>query len=253
MKFRIALVAVLVVGLTASLAIAAPAKGPKAKAGATTTTTAKAKKACRPKVSLILKGKLVAVADDQLSFTIDVTQTSRHAKLYKGQTITVQVSAKAKISRLGEKVALNTLTVGDRLVVQTRICKKSADATVAPLAVRVVARPATSNVCRPRVALVLRGTLAAIADDQLSFTLNVTQTNRHAKAYKGKTVSVQVNAKTKIRRLGAKVTLSALTIGDRLNVQARACKTSAGEAASPLAVRVVAKPAKPAPTTTTTT
>ncbi|MHB8060524.1 MAG: hypothetical protein ACYDHO_06800, partial [Gaiellaceae bacterium] len=94
MKFKIALVAALVVGLVSSLAVAAPAKGPKGKTGttATTTTTAKkAKKVCRPNVSLILRGTLVSV-DSELSFTMNVKQTNRHAKaLYKGKTVSVQV------------------------------------------------------------------------------------------------------------------------------------------------------------------
>jgi hypothetical protein len=149
MKFKIALVAVLALGLTASLAVAAPAKGPKGKTG-TTTTTAKvkpAKKVCRPNVSLILRGKLVSIADDHLSFAMDVKQTNRHAKaLYKGKTVTVQVNAKTKIRRLGHRVALETLTIGDRLDVQARLCKVKRGTVVVeaapPLAVRVVAKPA---------------------------------------------------------------------------------------------------------------
>ena len=130
MKFKIALVAVLVAGLAASLAVAAPAKTSKKPAGtSTTTTTTKTKKAkkpvCRPRVSLILRGALVSVADDQLSFTMDVKQTNRHAKAYKGTTTTVQVNAKTKIRRLGKKVALNALTIGDRLNVQARVCRRT--------------------------------------------------------------------------------------------------------------------------------
>ena len=144
MKVRIALVAVLALGLTASLAVAAPAKGPKGKTETTTTTTAKkAKKACRPNVSLILKGKLVAVADDQLSFTMDVNRTNRHARAYKGQTVAVQVNAKTKIRLHGKRVLLGALTVGDvayRLDVQARVCKKATGEPAPPLAVRVVAK-----------------------------------------------------------------------------------------------------------------
>ena len=146
MKVRIALVAVLALGLTASLAVAAPAKGPKGKTETTTTTTAKkAKKACRPNVSLILKGKLVAVAvaDDQLSFTMDVNRTNRHARAYKGKTVTVQVNAKTKIRLHGKRVLLGALTVGDvayRLDVQARVCKKATGEPAPPLAVRVVAK-----------------------------------------------------------------------------------------------------------------
>ena len=144
MKVRIALVAVLALGLTASLAVAAPAKGPKGKTETTTTTTAKkAKKACRPNVSLILKGKLVAVADDQLSFTMDVNRTNRHARAYKGKTVAVQVNAKTKIRLHGKRVLLGALTVGDvayRLDVQARVCKKATGEPALPLAVRVVAK-----------------------------------------------------------------------------------------------------------------
>jgi hypothetical protein len=147
MKFRIALVAVLAVGLAASLAVAAPAKGPKGKTGTTTTTVKKVKKVkkvCRPNVSLILKGKLVAVADDQLSFTMDVKQTNRHAKAYKGKTVAVQVNAKTKIRLHGKRVMLSALTGSDvvyRLDVQARVCKKSTGEPAPPLAVRVVAKP----------------------------------------------------------------------------------------------------------------
>ena len=148
MKFKIALIAALAVGLMASLAIAAPAKGPKGNTNTTTTTKVKkAKKVCRPNVSLILKGTLVSVANDELSFTMDVTQTNRHAKaLYKGKTVNVQVNAKTKIKRLGKRVTLSKLTIGDRLNVQARLCKLKKGTVVVetapPLAVRVVARPA---------------------------------------------------------------------------------------------------------------
>jgi len=154
MKFKIALVAALVVGLVSSLAVAAPAKGPKGKTGTTGTTTTttgkvkKPKKVCRPNVSLILKGTLVSVAYDQLSFTMDVKQTNRHAKaLYKGKTdVSVQVNAKTKIRRLGKRVALSALKAGDRLDVQARLCKVKKGTVVVdtapPLAVRVVAKPA---------------------------------------------------------------------------------------------------------------
>ncbi len=144
MKFKIALIAALAVGLMASFAVAAQAKGPKGNTNTTTTTKVKkAKKVCRPNVSLILKGKLVSIADDQLSFTMDVKQTNRHAKaLYKGKTVSVQVNAKTKIRLRGKRVLLSALT-GDlfyRLDVQARACKKSTGEIAPPLAVRVVAK-----------------------------------------------------------------------------------------------------------------
>ena len=147
MKFRVALVTVIVAGLTASLAVAAPATSPKNPAGTdttatTTTTTGNTKqRTCRPRFAQILKGTLASVADDQLSFTVTVTQTNRHARLYRGQTVTIQVNANTRIWRLGEKVTLGGLTLGDRLVVQTRACKHG-DAAAPLLAARVVAKPA---------------------------------------------------------------------------------------------------------------
>ena len=147
MKFKVALVTVIVAGLTASLAVEAPAKSSKKPAGTdtttTTTTTAGSTKqrVCRPRFAQILKGTLASVADDQLSFTVTVTQTNRHARLYRGQTVTIQVNANTRIWRLGEKVTLGGLTLGDRLVVQTRACKHG-DAAAPLLAARVVAKPA---------------------------------------------------------------------------------------------------------------
>lgn len=143
MKFRVALVTVLVAGLAASFAVAAPAKRPRSQTRTdTTATTTTTGKVCRARFALILRGTLATVADDQLSFTINVKQSNKHARLYRGQTVTVQVDANTKIWRLGKKVTLGGLTLGDRLVVQTRACKKGTDVTAPLLAARVVARPA---------------------------------------------------------------------------------------------------------------
>ena len=71
-----------------------------------------------------------------------VKHSNKHARLYRGQTVTVQVDANTKIWRLGKKVTLGGLTLGDRLVVQTRACKKGTDVTAPLLAARVLARPA---------------------------------------------------------------------------------------------------------------
>ena len=151
MKFRVALVTVIVAGLTASLAVAAPAKPPKKQAATdttvttTTTTTAPGndkQRVCRPRFAQILRGTLVSVADDQLSFTFTVTQGNWHARLLKGQTVTIQVNANTRIWRLGQKVTLAGLTLGDRLMVQTRFCKLGTDVSAPLLAARVTARPA---------------------------------------------------------------------------------------------------------------
>ncbi|MGA9762442.1 MAG: hypothetical protein WBQ14_08470 [Gaiellaceae bacterium] len=150
MKFRVALVTVIVAGLTASLAVAASATSPKNPVGTdttatttTTTTTTGTQKVCRVRFAQILRGTLASVADDQLSFTFTVTQTNRHARLFKGQTVTIQVNANTAIWRLGHKLTLGQLTLGDRLVVQTRLCKVGTDVNAPLVAERVTARPAT--------------------------------------------------------------------------------------------------------------
>jgi hypothetical protein len=283
MKFTIALVAALVAGLAASFAVAAPAKTSEKPAGtdttttttSTTTTTTKDWKVCRPRAAWILKGTLVSVAGNQLSFTMDVKRVNRHARLLESKTVTVQVGEKTRIWRLGKKVTLGDLTLGDRLHVRARFCKKSSDAIATLRAAWVVARPAKAaptvttttatttttsttpaieKVCRRhRFALILGGTLASVADDQLSFTMDVKRANRHARLYRSQTVTVQVGEKTRIWRLGKKVALNTLTIGDRLHVRARVCKKSGDTAASIYAAWVIAGPAKVAPTTTATT
>jgi hypothetical protein len=257
MKLKVALVTVIVAAMAAALTVAAPATSAKTPAGtetttANTTTTGHSREnICRPRL-LILTGTLVSVADDQLSFTMLVKQSNRRARAYKGQTITVKVDVNTKIRRLGTKVTVGGLTLGDRLVVQSRFCKGATDPIASPVA-RVQARPApTPRVCRPRFALILRGPLASVTDDQLSFTMLVKHSNKHARAHEGRTITVQVDANTKIWRLGEKVTLGELTLGDRLVVQTRACKKGTDVTAPLLAARVVAKPVKPAPTTTTT-
>ena len=259
MKFRVALVTVLFAGLAASFAVAAPAKTPKNQTATDTTATTTTAPyipewVCHPSL-LVMTGTLASVTDDQLSFTMLVKHTNRHAKTYKGQTITVKVDANTTIWRLGKRVALGDLTLGDRLVVQSRACKNSTDPVV-PLAARVRARPAkdasTERVCRARFALILRGPLATVADDQLSLTMLVKHSNKHARAYEGQTITVQVDTNTRIWRLGKKVGLGDLTLGDRLVVQTRACKKGTDVTAPLLAARVLDKPAKTAPTTTTT-
>jgi hypothetical protein len=144
MKWKIGLIAVIVAGFMASFAVAAsPNKGGAKKTTTTTAKVKKAKKTCRPNVSLIMKGKLVSV--DGASFTMNVTKTNKHAKSYKGKTITVLTNAKTKIRRLGKKVTLDKLvageTNGDTLNVRARYCKRG-ELPAPPLAVRVVAKPA---------------------------------------------------------------------------------------------------------------
>ena len=124
--------------------------------------------------------------------------------------------------------------------------------------------PAT---CKPKVAVILKGTFTSGAGT--SFTMDVKQTNFHGRDLVGEPLTLMVDDTTKFRRKGH-AELSDFKAGDRLNVQARACKakkqkngttttttiqTPATPAATMLAKRVVGQPAKASAggATTTTT
>ena len=107
-------------------------------------------------------------------------------------------------------------------------------------------KPATTGtLCRPKVTVVLKGTLTTSVAGSLG--VEVKQGNRWARAYTSlDTATLVVNDDTKVRRNGAKLA-SSLVVGDRVLVQARACKadlTAVGTPPALTAVRVVAHPAK---------
>jgi len=107
--------------------------------------------------------------------------------------------------------------------------------------------PTTGAGCKPKVTVVLKGTLATTPGAAAtSLLVNVTSGNRWARAYvaAAQPTSVAVGSNTKIRRQGKK-TLADLLAGDRVLVQARACKADLMEGERPplTAVRVVAHPA----------
>jgi hypothetical protein len=120
--------------------------------------------------------------------------------------------------------------------------------------------PAT---CHPKISVILKGTF--VSGGGTSFTMDVKRSNFHAKELVGEALTLTVDAKTKFRRKGP-AELSDFEAGDRLNVQARACKAKkqknktttttttaapAAEAAPMMAKRVVGHPAKATTTTTT--
>jgi hypothetical protein len=119
-------------------------------------------------------------------------------------------------------------------------------------------RPArTGASCRPAVAVVLKGTLAADGSPApFSLSLNVAGGNRAGRAYKAASqpVSIDVTSATRVNRRGQHDP-ALLKSGDRVVVQARPCKADlAGGATPPLtAARLTAKPPKPAKTDTTET
>ena len=107
-------------------------------------------------------------------------------------------------------------------------------------------KPATTGApCRPKVTVVLKGTLTSVSAASLG--LDVDHGNRWARAYTSLgTATLVMNDTTKVRRNGKKL-VSDLAVGDLLLVQARACKaalTAQGTPPALTAVRVVAHPPK---------
>ena len=100
--------------------------------------------------------------------------------------------------------------------------------------------------CKPKISVILKGTLTANSAPA-SVALTVTGGNHFAKAYRAATqpVTVLLTTDTKIVR-GNSHSPADLTVGDRVNVRATACKADlALDATPPLtALRVVAHPAK---------
>jgi hypothetical protein len=107
--------------------------------------------------------------------------------------------------------------------------------------------PAT---CKPKISVILKGTFES--GGGTSFALDVTHSNFHGRDLVGSSLTLTVDDKTTFRRNGH-AELSDFKAGDRLNVQARACKkpknTAQGQApaaqpAAMLAKRVTGHPAK---------
>ena len=110
-------------------------------------------------------------------------------------------------------------------------------------------KPATTGAgCKPMVAVVLKGTLAADAGSApTSLSVNVTSGNHFAAVWKNKAVSIALTSSTKVNRQGDK-NAADLKSGDRLNIQARSCKADLANNAMPslTATRVTAHAAKTA-------
>jgi hypothetical protein len=110
--------------------------------------------------------------------------------------------------------------------------------------------------CRPRVKVVLRGTLANDpATGDTAFQLNATRANRHGRAYlsASQPLTIGVEAATKFRRKGPGAaptkTLDSLALGDLVKVRAKACKAELRNGGTPdLTARHVK--ARPAPAST---
>jgi hypothetical protein len=132
MKLRVLLVGLTAALLGVSAAVAAPPPG-KGKPPATG-------EGCKPKVTVVLKGLLTGAP-----LSVDVTSANRWGRAYVAGTAStsIAVNADTKVRRQGKKL-ITELVVGDRVLVQARVCKADLveGAMPALTAVRVVAHPA---------------------------------------------------------------------------------------------------------------
>jgi hypothetical protein len=110
-------------------------------------------------------------------------------------------------------------------------------------------KPRTDEGCKPKITVVLKGTL--VSASTISLSMNVTGANRWGRAYKSAgTAGVTLDTKTKVRGGGMKTVadlLSDLKAGDRVLVQARVCKDDLKDpTAKPqlTASKVIGHPAK---------
>jgi hypothetical protein len=104
-------------------------------------------------------------------------------------------------------------------------------------------KPATTGAgCKPMIAVILKGTLAADAGTApTALSVNVTGGNHFAAAWKSKPVSVALTSSTKVNRQGDQ-NAADLKSGDKVNIQARSCKADLANNAVPslTATRVTA-------------
>ena len=103
----------------------------------------------------------------------------------------------------------------------------------------------TGESCKPKVTVVLKGTVDSASAGSL--VMDVTQSNRWGRAWaEAGSATLGVDENTKVRRKGNKTLAAQLVHGDRVLVQARACKADLADGAMPAltAARIVAHPAK---------
>ena len=123
-----------VAGLAVSSAVAAAPEGKgKPKTG----------EGCKPQVTVVLKGTLTGAP-----LSVDVTSSNRWGRAYVPGTgaTSVTVDENTKVRRQGKKL-ITDLVVGDRVLVQARVCKEDLKDGAMPAltAARVVAHPAKAT------------------------------------------------------------------------------------------------------------
>jgi hypothetical protein len=134
MKVKLFLAGLAVAGLAVSSAVAAPPEGKgKPRTG----------EGCKPKVSVVLKGTLTGAP-----LSVDVTSANRWGRAYVAGTAStsIAVDPNTKVRRQGKK-AITDLVVGDRVLVQARVCKDDLKDNAMPAltATKVIAHPAKAQ------------------------------------------------------------------------------------------------------------
>jgi hypothetical protein len=134
MKIKLVLAGLAVAGLAVSSAVAAPPEGkgkPRTGAG------------CKPKVTVVLKGTLTGAP-----LSVDVKSSNRWGRAYVAGTAstTIGVSDDTKVRRQGKK-EITDLVLGDRVLVQARVCKDDLKDSAMPVltASKVIAHPAKAE------------------------------------------------------------------------------------------------------------
>ena len=110
-------------------------------------------------------------------------------------------------------------------------------------------KPRTGEGCKPKITVVLKGTLVSASTTSLS--MNVTGANRWGRVYKNAVANVTLDTKTKVRGGGMKSVadlVAKLKAGDRVLVQARVCKDELKDPVTTkpalTATKVIGHPAK---------
>ena len=150
MKPRMLLVglAAVMLGVSAAVAVAGGVPGSKGKLPATDAAGPRADKGkpratgvgCKPAVAVVLKGSLASTP-----LSIDVASANWWGRAYvaSASSTEIDVDGETKVRRQGKKT-ITDLVVGDRVLVQAKVCKRDLVEGATPdlMASKVIAHPA---------------------------------------------------------------------------------------------------------------
>ena len=142
MRFKTLLAALLVAALTVSAAVASPPPGKGKGQGKreAATQTSLQQHECKLTGGLNLKGTYVSstvAADGTGTFALQVTKANKHGKVFNGLQASVAVDAKTKY-RPKKYAKFANVPAGAKLLVQSRVCKRTSSSTPPQLLARMV-------------------------------------------------------------------------------------------------------------------